>query len=446
MSWSGIFKPSEKTALSLRSNFAWMLGGNVYYAACQWSMLVIIAKFGNPEMVGRFVLGLAISAPVIMFSNLNLRLVLATDSREVYPFGSYLALRLTTAPLAVAVVAGIMLFLGYPAETAWVVIIVGVAKAFEAISEIYYGLMQFHERLDRVARSMMLKGSLALLLLGVGVRWGKSLLWGALGLAGAMALTLFIRDIGSARRLARAGKRGDDPDAEPVLTARWEARLLRNLAIFTLPLGVMVLFQSLNMNIPRFLIERHLGEHALGIFAALAYVMVAGTIFIRALGHAASPTLARYYNGGERKRFYRLSALLVAAGAGIGLAGIGIAVVAGPWILRVMYTPEYSRHAPLFVSLMLAALFLYAAQLLDFSVAVVRWFPAQMVLAAFVSVLTLVLGIWLIPRAGLLGASQALLWGGVTKVIGNLAIMGFAARAAARGDAPEPLALEMDPS
>jgi O-antigen/teichoic acid export membrane protein len=244
----------------------------------------------------------------------------------------------------------------------------------------------------------------------------------------------------------RAGQRGGEPDVGPILAPRWEVRLICRLAILTLPLGVMVLLQSLNTNIPRFLIERHLGEHALGIFAALAYVMVAGTTLIRALGHSASPALARYYNGGERMRFYRFNAFLVAAGAGIGLAGIGIAVAAGPWILRVMYTPEYSRHAPLFVSLMLAALFQYVAELLDFSVAVVRWFPAQMVLAAFVSVLTLVMGIWLIPRAGLLGASQALLWGGVAKVVGNLAILGFAARAAARGAAPEPLALEMDPS
>jgi hypothetical protein len=50
--------------LSLRRNFAWTVLGNVTYAACQWGMLVALAKLGSPEMVGQFALGLAIGAPV----------------------------------------------------------------------------------------------------------------------------------------------------------------------------------------------------------------------------------------------------------------------------------------------------------------------------------------------------------------------------------------------
>ena len=31
-------------ALSLRVNFAWTLAGTVVYAACQWGVLVVLAK------------------------------------------------------------------------------------------------------------------------------------------------------------------------------------------------------------------------------------------------------------------------------------------------------------------------------------------------------------------------------------------------------------------
>jgi hypothetical protein len=39
--------------LTLRVNFLWTLAGNVVYAACQWGILVALAKLGTPQMVGR---------------------------------------------------------------------------------------------------------------------------------------------------------------------------------------------------------------------------------------------------------------------------------------------------------------------------------------------------------------------------------------------------------
>ena len=47
--------------LTLRRNFSWTFAGNAVYAACQWGMLVVLAKLGSPEMIGQFTLGLAVS-------------------------------------------------------------------------------------------------------------------------------------------------------------------------------------------------------------------------------------------------------------------------------------------------------------------------------------------------------------------------------------------------
>ena len=52
--------------LSLRANFSWTFMGRVVYVGCQWGMLTVLAKLGSPEMVGRFSLGLAVTAPIIL--------------------------------------------------------------------------------------------------------------------------------------------------------------------------------------------------------------------------------------------------------------------------------------------------------------------------------------------------------------------------------------------
>src|SRR3982751_3860284 len=129
-------------ALSLRANFSWTFAGNVVYAGCQWGMLMVLAKLGNPLMVGQYALGLAVTAPVIMLSNLQLRGVLATDARETHRFSTYLALRVWTTAAAVLAIAVIAVVAGYRRQTALVVVAVGLMKAVESISDITYGYQQ----------------------------------------------------------------------------------------------------------------------------------------------------------------------------------------------------------------------------------------------------------------------------------------------------------------
>jgi len=75
-------------ALSLPRNVTWSAVGNVTYAATQWGMLIILAKLGTPEMVGQYALGLAVTGPVFMLANLQLRVIQATDTRESHTFGT----------------------------------------------------------------------------------------------------------------------------------------------------------------------------------------------------------------------------------------------------------------------------------------------------------------------------------------------------------------------
>src|SRR5208282_5174062 len=246
-------------SLSLRSNFSWTFAGNVVYAGCQWGMLMILAKLGSPERVGQFALGLAVTAPIIMFCNLQLRAIQATDARHEYRFGHYLALRLATTALALLVIAGFAC--GYRLETALVIMAVGLAKGFESLSDVVYGLLQAHERMDRIALSMMIRGPLSLLALGITVYISGSIVWGTLALAGVWGLLLIAYDIPNGVRWLDKGE---------TFVPRWDLPSLARLAWLALPLGIVMMLISLNSNIPRYFIEHYRGERELGIFAALA--------------------------------------------------------------------------------------------------------------------------------------------------------------------------------
>ena len=98
---------SRQPALPLGVSFSWTLIGMLTYAACQWGMLVAIVRLGSPKKAGEFALGLAISTPVMLLANLELRSIISTDARRQFRFQDYLGLRLLTTLLAVLTIGAL---------------------------------------------------------------------------------------------------------------------------------------------------------------------------------------------------------------------------------------------------------------------------------------------------------------------------------------------------
>src|SRR5215217_4839285 len=334
--------------LTLRRNFSWTLVGNVVFAACQWGMLVILTRLSSPEVVGQFALGLAITAPVIFFFNLTLRTVQATDTKPEYMFGEYLGLRLITTTLALVTIVGIVLTAGYRWETALIILALGLAKATEAISDVIYGLLQQHERMDRIAVSMTIRGVSSLVAFGAGVYLTGSILWGLLGLITAWLLALLGYDVRSAVLVRQTSLysrfSAGVVNWKSTLRPCWKPKTLAKLAWITLPLGLAYSIGSLNVNVPRYFIEYYLSERDLGFFAAMAYLLVAGNLIINALGQSATPRLARYYTNREDTAFYTLLLKLIGFAVLLGTIGVLIAFVGGQQILLYLYGPEYAEY------------------------------------------------------------------------------------------------------
>ena len=405
--------PNFSSGLTLRANFSWTFVGNVINAGSWFAMTIVLAKLGSPEKVGQFALALATTAPVFMFATLRLRDVQATDSKQEYLFGDYFALRLITTALALLVVVGIVSVSGFQWELALIILATGVSKAIEAISDAFYGLFMQQERLDRIAKSMMIKGPLSLIGLGIGFYLTGSVFWGVVGLAMARAVIMLGYDLRNATlSLNPSSKLIGNIIPKELPRPRWNATTLTRLAWLALPLGFVTMLISFNSNIPRYFIEGHLGAYYLGIFAAIAAFQKAAPTVVQALGRSASPRLAKYYAANNARAFRKLMFRLVGIGVLLGGAGVLVALVAGRHILTLFYGAEYALPG-LFGLVMLAAGIDYIATMLLFGVTSARYFRVQLPLQILTTGAVALASFLLIPSAGLQGAAVAL-------IIGNL--------------------------
>ncbi len=362
--------------LTLRQNFSWTLAGNVVFNGCQWGILIVLARLGSAETVGRFALGSAVAAPVLMLANLQLRTVQATDAGRVFSFPEYRRLRLLTSAAAVFVVASVAL-LFYGGERAVVIALFGVVKALEALSDIHHGLFQLCERMDFVGRSLALRGALNLVGFSVVYYGTGQLATALLALAASSAVTIVLVDARGARRLQGPAKRRSE--LRPLDTAderRWWPRA-RALILLALPLGVVMMLISLEANLPRYFIEGRIDEAALGVFAVVAYFNAAGATLVGALAQAAVPRLAKLFACSDIDEFRLVLTRLLVVAAGVGAVGVAVAAVCGGLLLRLLYGAGFAGHQRLFVLLMIAGAANLIATSLGAPVSAMRLFSVQ---------------------------------------------------------------------
>jgi O-antigen/teichoic acid export membrane protein len=283
--------------------------------------------------------------------------------------------------------------------------------------------------LDLVARSLWIRGLSALALFGGVFWWTGSLAVSLAAWAGAWVLSIVFFDLPCLRRLLRQADAG-------TLKPRWNRKKVKDIVWLTLPLGLVMLLINLRNTIPRTFLESACGEDQLGIFAALSYLVIAGSTVILALSQSSIARLARYYAEGSRELFRTTILKTILVGVVVGIGGVLVAVVAGGPLLTLLYSPEYAEHNGLFVLIMVAGGVTFVGSLMGSPAMAMRLYR-KMLWIYLVNAVVLVLLAWiLIPRHGMTGAAWAMLGGAIWVAIGNGTLI---YRGISRMDSPDSL-------
>jgi len=413
----------------LRADFSWVLSGNVIYSACQWGIVLVLAKLGSAEQVGLYALGMAVCSPIVLFANLQVRTLLASDVRDEYRFGQYLAFRFISLALAFLVIAAVAGVTSPDWRHRGIILLVGFAQLLEYLSDTYYGLMQKCDRMDRLSRSLMFKGPLALGALWAAMYLTRNVLWAVVALALGRLFILLVWD----SRLGYARKVLDH------LSARLEWRNADMLQLFqlALPLGIISMLVALSTNIPRYFIEGHLGTSDLGIYSAIASLLTAGTLVVSAFGQSIMVPAAKAYAEGDRGKYRAFVLHTILLGAILGAGAIVTAVLFGHFLLIHLFRPEYAAHADIFVWLMIAGTACFLTSGVGYVMTAARVLKPQVPLLLANCATAALVSAWLIPKDGLRGAAEAILVAALVQLAGAALILWKIDRRMAAAPAPE---------
>lgn len=393
---------SNPRSLSLRANFAWAFIGNAVAAFCAWLLLVLLTKMGATEMVGTFAVAQAVITPIGTLLSLKLRIVQVTDAKNDHEFGHYLALRIFTAG-AVVFVTFIIAFLCYQGQTAIVIVLLAVSYALVSIREIFWGVMQKAERMDKMAISRSLQGFLSLTMFGTIFWLSQSLVLSIIGLV-VVRLIMLIYDLPVARKLISGL-----PSKVHLVSMKplWGKRVLWKLAKVSMPLGLVAWLGALFSSIPRLVLDKYYGREEVGYFAAISSLLVAGTMVIMALAQTVTPRMAKYFTT-DLRAYKVLLFKLLGVSVFLSVIGVTISVLFGREILTLMFRSDYAEYHDVFIRISIAGTVLFLFTFMNVGLQATRNFKLPLLIYSLAALTCGIFSLWLIPSYGMIGAVWAL--------------------------------------
>lgn len=160
---------NEKTAA--RQSYIWNSAAGIINAVQSTIFLMFIMRVGGEVEGGVFTIGFATANLLLCIGKFGVRTYQISDLRGQFTFGGYLAHRLTTTGimLAIAALYCAVAYLtgGYSREKAWVCLFLCTLKMVDAIEDVYHGEYHRQGRLDIAGRAITLRLVLTFAAFGV---------------------------------------------------------------------------------------------------------------------------------------------------------------------------------------------------------------------------------------------------------------------------------------
>lgn len=379
----------------LRAKLSWSIGGNLVYALSQWLIITVIARFGSTEDLGIYSIGLAITAPIVLFFKFQLRTIIATDSNDEYKFSQYLGSRIVHLTIGFIIIIPIAVIYAIDNKTILVILLMGIYKSFEALSEICLGYLQKVGRVELIGKSQFYKGITIAITVSFIYILTQNLIISIITLIIVMFLRLILYDIKNVKTFT---------NVMPVFESTWY-KLLK----MAFPLGIASLITSLNTNIPRYFLDYYWGVEEVGIFSALYYVLVAGNMLITPISLLAAPRIANAFNNASIKSFVKVNFQLSAIVTLIFFVFIIVIITQGQHILTILYGKEYAIHQESFTILSLSLFFGFLTTFFSLSAVAARVLKVQPIINLLVMIITILASYYYIKSNGIIGTSYSVL-------------------------------------
>lgn len=395
--------------LSLLNRAKWLLGGNIIFALSQWLMLIFFSRMSDPMQLGYYSYALAVTAPIFLLSNLQLRPLLVADlnTSKSFSFSQYFSLRIIT--IVLAIVASLCFISGDTTFSIVVLTLVVLIKASEAFSDIIYAYYNASKKTTFISKSLTIKSLLVIISSFLVLYSTNNIIYSLIATLCGYILVLIFLDFRK--------------NFDYIKNIKILDRDLKAIISSGLPLGIAVMLVSLQTNIPRYFLEQYSSIEFVGIYTIFYYFLVIGSIIINSVCQYLSPYFSEYYQTLNTKKLKAIILQAFFIALILGLIGLLVSLPLHDFIIQTIYGDSYIEYSYLLPYIMLAAVFSYLSVVSGYLLTSLKILKIQMPVFILLTFLTLLYSYVLIPPYGILGAVYTTILSTATQFLVTSAIV-----------------------
>ncbi len=401
----------------------WLFGANVTRNLGLFVVLVLLARFTNPAALGTYSLALAITAPIFIFAQLGLKSVYLTH-RNDFRFSRYLIVQGVALVLALLLSTAVTSITNPKLNV--IVLLVGIVRIGDAISELYAGPLQAVGSASWVfwgALASAVVGSLLATWCLVATRSLElALISLAFGTLLASATTMWLPAQLAVTRKEELFAPGAAA-ADPILS----------IVRAGVPSGAGSSLIALVASVPSYFLAATWGADAVAQYAILFYVIMVADIFVGTLTQGWI-TRARAINDrrdSNAKGLFRVTVETAMVWSAVMLPVAIVGVIVAALLLPIVFGPQYTLSVSVAIPI---TLMVAIAPILNFSgiaVAVRNLYLHTLSLSVISALTAILLGAIVIPAFGVTGAFWTFTLAAAARAIPTLVLIKRSERSSA---------------
>ncbi len=386
---------------NIKKDFIWNLIGSSLHAFNSLFFLIIVTRINGIEVSGYFSYGFTISNIYLTIATFGGRGFQVTDIKKEFSDNLYKSFRIFTTLISLILSVLFFLLFNYPVYKYFVIILLIIARVFEAISDVYFGIMQKNNKLYTVGKSLFYKNLITLILFITIELLFKNLYLSIISWVITNILFLIFYDIKNTEKIK----------PEKFKFEKNYKRII-NKTIFYFGFIFLSIFV---INIPRYFIDIYLSDSLQGVFGILTMPATMVVLLASFILQPYALKLAKI-NKNNKQNFKKECIKISSYILGVSLVCLILSFFVGIPILNFIYGINLNKYKMHLLIVMLGASFFAINSFLSLIFTIKRKMKSQFVIYIISIITSLIFSYILINKYGFLGGiiSYALTMAGIT--------------------------------
>ncbi|OUP58976.1 hypothetical protein B5F14_07770 [Faecalitalea cylindroides] len=375
---------------NLKKDYFWNTLGTSLFSFNSLFLMIVVTRLNSLSDAGIFSFAYATAGIINYFALYSGRTYQISNTDEKFTDSLYIVARYLTALFALLITIIFIVINGYSLEKALVIFLLCMVKCFEAISDVYYGILQRNSKLFIAGKSMTYKTLIIIIGFVVIDFLTRNLLTSCFYMLILNIVFLLVYDIRNTNKFSKFIKDFDN----------FNIFLLLKVSSYTF---LFTLIVTIIMNLPRYFIDFFLNDSDQAIYGIISMPATFVMLFSQFIFQPSLVSLTGFYKQNDKKSFnltvLRISSILI----GAMIIILPVAYIFGIPVLEFVYGVELSNYLYYLLLVILGSSFYAVSNVLLNSLIVIHCNREQLFVQVIILLLSLLICYELISNLGIEG-------------------------------------------